>query len=72
MDLPTNEVGIQTKEPTMTRTLYERVIGDRLGSAPRGGARRHRGARDIDLDVVRTRRHATSGPATVVRPFRPY
>lgn len=55
----------------MSRTLYERVIADRFASAPRGGERRHRGAREIDLDVARTRRHESTGlPSSTARPTR--
>lgn len=55
----------------MSRTLYERVIADRFASAPRGGERRRRGAREIDLDVARTRRHESTGlPSSTARPTR--
>lgn len=57
----------------MSRTLYERVITDRFGSARRGGERRRRGARDIDLDVSRTSRHASTGlPSRTARTTRFY
>ncbi len=57
----------------MSRTLYERVIVDRMGSVLRGGEGRRRSARDIDLDVNRARHQAprrTDGAST--RPLRLY
>lgn len=69
---PINQVG-EDQETTMSRTLYERVIADRFGSAPRGGERRRRGARDIDLDVARTRHHAAADRSSAItRPIRFY
>lgn len=50
----------------MSRTLYQRVIADRFGSATRDGEPRRRGARDIDLDVVRTRHHGARLPSATV------
>lgn len=57
----------------MSRTLYERVIVDRMGSVLRGREGRRRSARDIDLDVNRARHQAprrTDGAST--RPLRLY
>jgi hypothetical protein len=51
----------------MARTLFERVIGDRIGSAPRNGGHRHRSAREIDIDVTRTRHHIESQPTITHR-----
>lgn len=57
----------------MTRTLYERAIVGRVGSMLRDGERRRRGAREIDLDVSRTRHQAPRRPTgTATRPVRLY
>lgn len=68
---PTGPVG-DDQETTMTRTLYQRVIADRLGSTRRGG-RRRRGVRDRDLDVARPRHQVpTELPSTATRPTQLY
>ncbi|MBA3281999.1 MAG: hypothetical protein H0U29_07185 [Acidimicrobiia bacterium] len=56
----------------MSRTLYQRVIADRLGSTPQGG-RRRRGARGTDLDVANTRHQVpTEMPSTAGRSTQLY
>jgi hypothetical protein len=60
------------QENTMSRTLYQRVIADRLGSTPQGG-RRRRGARGTDLDVANTRHQVpTEMPSTAGRSTQLY